>query len=357
MSRVSPLHAIHERGGAVFEAAGQWSLPAHYGDEAAEYRAARDRAAVIDLCDRTKIELSGADRVTFLHNLCTNDVKGLSAGNGCEAFLTSAQAKILGHLYVFASPESLVVDTVAGQAEGLIAHLDHYHIRESVTLKDRTSEWAELLVCGPLAAGLLEKLGAVVPDKALAHAESTLQGPKCFVRRHDLAGEPSYAIVAAREDAESIWNALVGGGAVPAGRRAFETLRVEAGVPFYGIDVTDAHLPQEVGRDQQAISFTKGCYIGQETVARIDSYGHVNRKLVGLKIVGEDVPDRGAKVVRDEKEVGQTTSAVFSPQLQSPIALAYVRRGSEAVGTALQVESADTRQKAEVVALPFRLTT
>lgn len=333
---------------------GSGSCLGHAQTTRLQYEAAREQVALFDLSHRTKIELTGADRVAFLHNLCTNEVKALEPGGGCEAFLTSVQAKIVGHVFIFAGAQSLVVDTVPDQAEALIAHLDRYLIREDVTLSDRTGDWGELLLCGPRAAGLLEKLGATVPGEALAHAKSTVEGKKCFVRRHDLAGDPSYAIVAAREDAESVRNALVRGGAVPAGMRTFETLRIEAGMPLYGIDVTDANLPQEVGRDAQAISFTKGCYIGQETVARIDSYGHVNRKLVGLKIAGEGVPEPGSKLHGNEKKVGQITSAVFSPKLEAVIALGCVSRGSEGAGTGLEVRSDDAAQTAEVVDLPFR---
>ena len=145
-----------------------------------------------------------------------------------------------------------------------------------------------------------------------------------------------------------VTHALSHAGFAPCQPEAVEIVRVEAGWPVYGRDITDHNLPQEVDRDDLAVSFTKGCYLGQETVARIDALGHVNRKLVGVKFVGAAIPDVGMRLTSDDQEVGQVTSSVFSPRLDSPLALAYVRRAHNAPGTPLQSQVG----AAEVVSLP-----
>src|SRR5262249_40130405 len=140
----------------------------------------------------------------------------------------------------------------------------------------------------------------------------------------------------------------------PAGLETYHVLRVEAGTPQFRIDIDDTNLPQEVGRTERTISFTKGCYIGQETIARIRTYGHVNRMLVGLKLEGDGIEPRGAKLSHSGKEVGSVTSCVYSPRIAGPIALGYARRGSNEPGTKLVCGD---KRNAEVVALPFVTST
>jgi folate-binding protein YgfZ len=172
-------------------------------------------------------------------------------------------------------------------------------------------------------------------------------------RRNDRLGVPGYDIVCPAGVAEAFWNRLVGRGARSAGLAAEEVLRVEAGTPVYGKDITENNLAPEVGRTAQAISYTKGCYLGQEPIVRLRDLGHVNRLLTGLRVEGPQPVPTGAKLGRDDKEAGQVTSSVYSPALGTVIALAYVRRGSAAPGTALEVETHPTRAVASVASLPF----
>ena len=155
------------------------------------------------------------------------------------------------------------------------------------------------------------------------------------------------------EDALALWTALTDSGAAVAGLRTYDILRVEAGTPLYGRDIDETNLPQETGRTHLAVSFTKGCYIGQETIARIRTYGHVNRSLVGLKLAGEQAAPPGSLVYRDGKEVGRITSSVVSPRFPGALALAYLRRGNESPGVAVEVDGTAERRSAEVVGLPF----
>jgi folate-binding protein YgfZ len=304
-------------------------------DLTAGHAALTFRAGLVELHDRTKVEVIGDDRATFLHNMCTADVRSLTPGRGCEAFFCSAQGKILGYTFVFCTPQSFVLDTSPGQ-DRLISHLDRFIIREKVELHDRTAEWGEFLLAGPKAESVLLRLGATVPEAApLAHVATHVDERDVWLRRVELTGPSGFLVACNREDADVVGRALTAGGAEIVGYEAFDAARIEAGTPFYGRDITDENLPQEAGRDALAISFKKGCYLGQETVARIDALGHVNRHLARVRFFGQEIPASGEELSSGDKVVGQVTSAAWSPRASSPIALAYIRRGFETPGTRL----------------------
>lgn len=298
---------------------------------------------------RTIIEVRGADRTQFLHSFCTNDVKRLVPGQGCEAFITNHQGKTLGHVFIFCEAERLIMGTVANQAASPIAHLERFVISEDVTFRDLSGQFTVLLVAGEQAAHQLRKLsGAEPPSGLLNFAPCKIAGCDGTIFRVEYAGPQSFFVRAMPGDVHAIVAALGGAGARACQPAAIEACRLEAGFPLFGRDITDDNLPQEVNRTSQAISFTKGCYLGQETVARIDALGHVNRLLVGLKFAGGDPPPPGTKLVAGDKPVGNVTSSAWSPALQTPLALAYVRRSSAAPGSQLQSDSGP----AEVIALP-----
>jgi tRNA-modifying protein YgfZ len=315
-----------------------------------EYDALTHRAGLVDLGHRTQIEISGGDRAAFLHNLCTNEVRKLVPGAGREAFLTNVQGKTLAHVFYFVAPDSIVLSTVPGQAELLLAHLDRYLVCEQVTLADRSAEWRELFLSGPESARLLSSLGVEeIPQERLAHAPISLAGRHAWLRRVDIAGPDGLVISAPDADAAAIRHVLVDAGAIICPVDALEAARIERGFPWFGSDISDKNLPQEVGRDALAISFNKGCYLGQETVARIDALGHVNKMLVGVAFdAGQDIQP-GLEVLADGQPVGSISSAAYSPRLHSQLALGYVRRGHTERGT--QLDSA--AGKARVVALPL----
>ena len=354
------IHDSAAQAGAVFVEEFGLLMPAHFGNAAVEYQNARQHAALFDISHHGKIDVTGADAASFLHNLCTNEVKNLPAGSGCEAFFTTGQAKIVAFVIIYHDVlangrKALVVDAGPGMADNVVQHLDRYLISEQVELADRTHDLAQLHLAGPQAREVLEQtLGERMPVlQDLQHTTQTIAGTRCQVRSHQPLGLPGYDVLCDKERAMPMWEALIAKGARPAGLQAYHTLRIEAGTPLYGLDIDDTNLPQEVARVERTISFTKGCYIGQETVARIRTYGHVNRSLTGLKLAGEGTVSSGARLFRADKEVGQITSCVMSPQLGQAIALAYVRRGSNDPGTVLEVEAEGGRRTAEVVSLPF----
>jgi folate-binding protein YgfZ len=283
-----------------------------------EYEALTAGAGFVELGPRTQIEVTGHDRATFLHNLCTNDIRKLDAGQGCEAFFTNVQGKVLAHAYVWARRESLVISTVADVGQKLLAHLDRYLIREQVELIDRSQQWAELLLGGAHAIATLARLGVEFEHNV---------GPPVDITR------PTSILLSCRlDELDDVRPKLAGAGATRCGAEALEMARIEAGFPWYGQDISEDNLAPEVGRDKQAINYVKGCYLGQETIARIDALGHVNRLLVGLAFEGSDVPPRGTELFSGGKSVGHVTSAAFSPKLNVPLALAYVRRGHHELG-------------------------
>ena len=323
----------------------------------AEYAALTAGAGVVDCSERTQLEITGDDRATLLHNLTTNAVRGLTAGDGCESFALDVRGHVVGHFFVFCTPHSLVIDGVPSQAERLLAHFERYHVREQVEFHDRSGEWGELLVAGANAGTAVERVLGAAPERAFGHREISWAGgrdtQKVWLRRVDLVGPGNFLIATARESLPRLQAALREAGVLECGPTALETARIEAGFPWYGVDITDKNLPQEVGRDGRAISFTKGCYLGQETVARIDALGHVNRTLVGVRFAGSEIPEPGDELAAGEgaadAAVGIVTSATLSPRLNAPLALAYVRRGLNVPGAKLRWRGGD----AEVVALPI----
>lgn len=301
------------------------------------YLALTQGAGLVDFNDRTQVELRGDDRASFLHNLTTNDIRKLPVGSGCEAFLLDKNGKVLAFVYVFVGPDSLVLETVSEQGQYLVEHLDRYLIREKVELADRSSEWGELYLAGPNSAERLTDCGVIDPPHVrLACVDTTIAGVPVMLRRVDFTAPGGYLIAFPREASDTIRQALLQAGATTSDSAAFDTARIEAGTPLFGRDITHDNLPQEVGRDALAISFVKGCYLGQETVARIDALGHVNRTLVTLRFEDTEVPPPGAAISDATREVGKVTSSTLSPQRCAPLALAYVRRGSNTPGTRLK---------------------
>jgi folate-binding protein YgfZ len=331
-----------------------------FGDPEKEYQQARAGAALFDVSPRGKVEVVGSDAVAFLHNLVSNDIKGLAPGAGCEAFLCTVKAKVIAWAHVFRETpsgkrEKLWLDLDPGLSEKVLQHLDHHLISEDVQLADRTGDFTQLHLAGPQAGAVLAGVAGADPGLApVQHRIVTIEdGRHIPLRRRDALGLPGYDLLCAPDRTTELWRLLTDAGARPAGTQALETLRVEAGTPLYGVDVDENTFAPEVGRTRQAISYAKGCYLGQEPIVMARDRGQVNRTLLGVKLPGGVVP-RGSLLYRDGKEVGRVTSSAQSPRLGTAIGLAYVRRGNQEPGTRLEVDAAGERRPAEVAELPFR---
>lgn len=290
-----------------------------------------DDALAFAVQRRTLIEIGGDDRATFLHNLCTNDIRKLELGQGCEAFFTDVKGKVLLHGLLYCGAEAIVLSASGGYADVILPHLDKYLIREDVTLTDRSQEWQEVLVAGSKAGDFFSKYGAsgLADATMLSHQAICMGDMTLTLRRVPLVDGVCFVVQVATERVDAVTELLVAAGATPWSRTVVELARIRAAFPEYGKDVTADNLPQEVARDRQAISFTKGCYLGQETVARIDALGHVNRYLVRLHFSSASkLPELGAELTSGDKVVGRVTSASWSTSHNEVVALGYVRRES-----------------------------
>ena len=308
-------------------------------------------ARLFELSDRTQLEVTGRDRVKFLHSFCTNDIKKLQPEQGCEAFVTNVNGKVLGHIFVFAERDSLWIESAPGAVATLLPHFDKYVITEDVRFTDRSAEFAELLLAGPPSTELLERLGlsiAALPRYGhLSHGSDAL--PARSVRRVDWFDSSTWLLSLPATQRDAVQQSLTQAGARPADVNEFHAWRIAAGFPIYGSDITEDNLAQEVGRTSLAISFTKGCYLGQEPIARIDAMGHVNRQLCRLEIASGPLPEAGTPILDkpapDGKSIGTITSSTWKRRNDDdkPLALAYLRSGFAKVGSQVIVDGREGR--------------
>ena len=318
-------------------------------------------AGLFDRSDRCRLAVSGPDRAKFLHNLVTNEVKRLPVGRGCEAFVTSPQGKALAFVIVLAAEESILLGTDPDGTGALLPHLAKYGVFDDVAIEDRSGSTFEFHAAGPAALDVVTKcLGELPEGVDLAHVQTTFGGQPVRLIREAPAGMPGFSLIGNLDGAAALKAGLrsagSGLGLVEAGGDVFEVLRIEAGTPVFGKDITDKNLPQEIGRDSRAINFVKGCYLGQETVARLDALGHVNQVLKGLEFEpGSACPEPGCPLEAEGKRAGEVTSSAISPVRNAPIALAMVRTKPSAAGTMVRVTLAGGNSVAAIVSdLPIR---
>lgn len=301
-----------------------------------------DTIALVDRSDRLRLRMTGPDRAKCLHNLTTNDVKRLAEGAGCEAFVTSPQGKTLALITVANRPEFLLIGADAEAQNGLLAHLAKYSVFDDTQIENISPETFELHVAGPQLDVLVERLAIPRPgDARLSSAEATLAGAAITLLRDDPLGPLGLTLIGPADAKDRAWDALLAvgqhNGVVPLRASDAELLRIAAGTPIFGRDLTADNLPQEVGRDRRAINFVKGCYLGQETVARIDALGHVNKHLRQLHLEGP-LPPSGTALTIDGKPAGTVTSAAALMGEPFAIGLGYVRSAHLAPGTLLTYE-------------------
>ncbi|PYO02473.1 MAG: glycine cleavage system protein T [Candidatus Rokuibacteriota bacterium] len=323
-------------------------------DPAAEYAAVRRSVGLIDRSDLGIVEVTGRDRAAFLHAMLSNEVKSLTAGRGTTAAFLDVQGKVQTLLILWALEDRLLLLAPPGEGAKTIEKLDHYLFSEKAYFKDVTGEMALLMLAGPDAPKLVEQLtGTAAPETAWSHTAARLAEVDVrLVRGGGETGEAEVWIASTVADAERVRVALREAGATTVGRVAWESLRVEAGTLAYGSDVDTTVLLPEIPIER-LVSYTKGCYIGQEVVVRIRDRGHVNRHLRGLVIDGPVPPASGSPVVADGAEVGRVTSSTWSFGLKRPIALGFIRRQHADPGTLVTVRAGGAELAATVSALPF----
>jgi aminomethyltransferase len=268
------------------------------------YEALRGGAAWLDLSARGRITARGRDRVRLLHNISSNEVKKMTPGNGCYAFLLNQQGRIQADLCLLCCEDHFLIDTEPDLREKVLNLIRRYIISDQVELEDVTSRTVAIGVEGPLADSLRP------PDG-------------CTKAPFSLTGQPGYRLYCAAAEMTKIAGQLEAAGARPATPDDARVVRIENGKPRYGEDIRETSLPQET-QQMHGVSFTKGCYLGQEIVERIRTQGHVNKKLVRLEIDGSEPAAAGAKTMVNGQEA-EITSSVYSPHFGRAIALAYVR--------------------------------
>jgi folate-binding protein YgfZ len=307
-----------------------------------DYRALREHAGVVSRTDRGRLRLRGADRLTYLHGLLSNDVLALAPGEGRYATLLTPQGRMITDMRVFELGDCALIDLPIEVAPAVGEHLDRFVITEDVTVEDVTREWAQLGLYGPAAGSILEAISSsgAAPLHVLPGGDLGVEGKE---------------LIATSATADALLAALVGAGAFPVSLATTEITRVEAGIPRFLADMDTTTIPLEAGIEDRAISLTKGCYVGQEVIIRVlhRGGGRVARKLVGLT-AGATPIEPGSVLTASGREIGRVTSAVLSPLMAQWIALAYVQRDFVAPDTRLEVMTVTGAAPAVVTVLPFR---
>ena len=366
--KTTPLYPIHEQLGAIFaEKHLDWNVATQFSDVVSEHCAVRNDVGIADVSYRGRYRLTGEDRAKFLHRIISNDVESLTTGQGTYATLLTHRGKIIADLNITALEDALSIDIAPETTENLFSELDKYIIADDVELSDVTAETGAIAVHGPKSTDLVQSVLSLSELSALPERHNCFREEDAAFRhpivcvKTNSTGEIGYTLYTAADALVSLWETLMAEGArfnvQPVGWNALESLRIEAGVPRYGTELTDAVIPLEAELEH-AIDFEKGCYIGQEIVARMKYRGHPNRLLRGIEVDAKTSQDAcklhpNATVFDGDKEMGWITSTTFAPTLAKEIALVYVRIAVTEAGSRVQVETSDGRVDATVVQLPF----
>jgi folate-binding protein YgfZ len=327
----TPLTVAYEAAASVATDLGV-SVAADYGDPGGEERAFTDGAALVDRCGRGAVLVDGPEAIKFLQSLLSQDIVALADGQGVHALLLQPQGKLDTDLRLLRVGDAAWLDCEVGRGEPLAASLRRFKIRVKAEVEDRTGDWGCLLLRGPdVAARVAAAGGPPLPAEAHSHVPwGWGTGATRLIRADWPGGPPGADLVGPVGELAGVWTALRAAGFTPAGLTAYEAARVRAGVPRQGLDTNERTIPQEAFLELDAVSFTKGCFLGQELVCRIDSRGHVNRLLRGLQL-GElgiaTTPPAGAGIVVADKEVGTLTTVARSEG--GVVALGYIRREVE----------------------------
>jgi folate-binding protein YgfZ len=358
------LHEFHQSLGAHFTELNGSEIVADYGDILAEHNALRQTAGVLDLSSRSRLCLVGADRARYLHGQVTNDIKKLAPGTGTYATVTTAKGKMECDLNIFCLRDELLLDFEPGLTEKITERLGRFIVADDVQIVDAAPHYGLLSVQGPQAAQVVGAVDLCAENALPAKSYNSVKisDPtlgEIYLANLPRLGSAGFDFYVPNDSLGAVADKLIAAAKQPGGRAcgwtAFEIARVEAGVPRFGADMDETNIPLECGLESRAISYSKGCYIGQEVINRIHSIGHVNRELRGLRLADDlpALPRRGDKLFFAGKEVGHVTSAVKSPLLNANIALSYVRRETFQIGNQLTLRTPAGESPAKVVVLPF----
>jgi folate-binding protein YgfZ len=327
-----------------------------YADALKEYHAVKEDVGALDLSHLGKLRVSGRDRVRYLHNMLSNDIKGLGQGQGCYAALLTHQGRMEADVYALAFAEELWLESSLAGKDRLFQTLTKYIVADIVTVEDWTEKLGVLSLQGPRARETMEEIAGIsLASLATLEHRMVLRSSGDWVVVHrDRTGCDGYDLWVPAGEVSELWPRWLEDGKIrPVGLQALNWLRTEAGIPWYGVDMDERTLPMEMGLDH-AISMTKGCYRGQEIVARVIHRGHLDRRLGAITVRHRDIPPGGAEVRSGGNKIGVITSAIASPRLQQPLALAVVKTEFLKPGTSVDVAYGDATFPGEVVALPLK---
>jgi folate-binding protein YgfZ len=311
-----------------------------------EYATITRRCGLLDRSERGKLALTGPDAKAFLQGQVSNDVEALEPGSGCYAAFLTPKGKMLGDIRILDAGDELLLDTERVALQELFNMIRRFSIGYDVQLQKRTLESGLLSLLGPQSATVCGA-GAWLADREHAHVELSFGEHGSGVRARAIRTDAGVDVLCDSADTDALRAALLAAGAAEVSEQIADCLRIERGRPRYGVDLDDTVIPQEAGLNERAVSFTKGCYVGQETVARLFYRGNPNRRLRGLRTVTLLSP--GTQLSYEGRSVGRITSAAVSPRC-GPIALALVRREAP-VGAFVSAGAASA--DGEVVELPF----
>lgn len=350
----NPLKQVHFMAAArLLDEGGPYEIPANFLDPEGEYRATRTDCGLADLSNRGKILIEGADARKFLHGLCTSDITGLEELTGCYTALTDIKGKMIADARVMWFGDRLLLDVEPSVTQAVLEHLDKYTVGADATVRDLTAEIGTLTIQGPASPRVLSDLfgDQVSPLDEMEVLETDFDEEPLFVVGSSFTGEIGFDLLAPKKTLADLWETLLdtGAGMRPVGMNTLEMLRVEAGIPRFLHDMDQQTIPLEANLER-AVSFNKGCYLGQEVIAKIRDRGRVNRQLTGLLLPRGELPNDGTPIYAGDKNVGKLTSRIDSPALGRPIALGYVHRDHRETGTQLRLEGGG---EAEVTPLPF----
>ena len=320
------------------------------------YAAVRNGGAgLIDLSARGRILISGSEAVMFLNGLITNDMKTLTVNSWMPAVFPNVQGRLLAAVRIIHRDDGFLIDTENATRDTVVKLLARFTLAGDFRLADLTQDTAQLSIQGAQASEIMAAVFGETLANLGRHAVAGVdwQGKQITVIRDTHTAEDGFDLFAGWADVETLRDAFIKAGAQPVGDAAVETLRLEAGIARYGIDMDETHVVTETNLDD-AVSFTKGCYLGQEIIARIKYRGHVAKRLAGLILEGEVNLESGAKIFStDDKEIGRVTSVGFSPRLARTIALGYVKYDYLEPGTGVKVVGGEEQIAARVIELPF----
>lgn len=367
----SPLNETHVRLGAQMFVSDGWTLPANYGDTLFEYAAVRESGAgLIDLSWRGRLLVSGSEAVQFLNGLITNDMKTLAENRWMPAAFPNVQGRLIAGVRVIRLSDEqaatdkktfplFLIDTEAATHDPVLKTIERFTLAGDFRVTDVTSKTAHIAVNGKKAVRVvIEVIGPAASEfgpnaaQQIAYSRNEATGNLTIIRATHTA-EDGFDLIVDAAKASDLWNALQAAGARPVGYDALEMLRIEAGIPRYGVDMDETNVVTEAGLDD-AVSYTKGCYVGQEIIARIKYRGHVAKRLSGIKFDNSVKVEAGAAIKsEDDKDIGRLTSSTYSPHLGHTIALGFVKYDYLATGTKIKVTSEHGDVESTVTQLPF----